>query len=374
MPSIMTAQEIYEAVLTETGPGILALIMTSGALNESSGKTDACGDYEDGYGYHSWGLFQEHDRGLGAGRSIAERTDPTNTIRHMTPYYRATLARASQSWHSDNDEMATWVYLQTEKPKDYQDMNGAAANGFRRRWLEVNSIAGEVMNPLRSDYLNALRSWLGRVTYDMGGKDPNTGLLDCSGYLTYAGVQALNGALGDPNWTSADGLRAYCRPIDDIELLPGDIVLFSQTYGGGGPNYATHCGVVEIRGVMLDCHDPGGCQRTNYESPYWARHRMPGFYRPVAFLLGDEGNEVADADKARVAELETVLGYLQVNVAAAVESATENVERKLETAANGGLTKAEMRDEIVSAQDDVANGLRPALNTLKMYGKSEPVE
>ncbi len=162
----------------------------------------------------------------------------------------------------------------------------------------------------RAALLAKIREYWG-CPYVFGGKSPETSF-DCSGLLTYC-ARAVGLDLGDPNYTSADGLRGHSTPV--VVPLPGDLVLFHTTYGTTGPNYATHCGVVNGPGTMLDTHD--GVHETNAQAPYWQAHLM-GYWRPSRY------DDVAiEEDAVKIAELETRLGYCQGDVADALQAGLE---------------------------------------------------
>ena len=57
----------------------------AGALAESGGDTEARGDVDAQGVAHSIGIWQMHDRGLGAGMTAAARTDPAQTDERTAP-------------------------------------------------------------------------------------------------------------------------------------------------------------------------------------------------------------------------------------------------------------------------------------------------
>lgn len=202
-----------------------------------------------------------------------------------------------------------------------------------------------------SDNSALVDAWIGAMAdlagtpYVFGGKDvARDGGLDCSGLLTST-ARRVGIDLGDPDYTSADGLKQYCDPVDEADVRRGDIVLFSQTYGNGGPDYATHVGVWLRPGVMLDTHD--GVHETNLYEPYWQQHLL-GFWRPRS-LAAEDGGE----DMARVEELTSLVGYLQGDVATALQDALDGA-RKAKTTAQRQAAYA---------------ALQAALNTLRTAGQ-----
>lgn len=90
----------------------------------------------------------------------------------------------------------------------------------------------------------ALQAVAHRIPYVWGGKNPlisrepwPTGGLDCSGFVTYA----LH-LLGGPDWRGShntDRLWTTLERIDEVELQPGDLVLYRGKYSTG-PNDVEH--------------------------------------------------------------------------------------------------------------------------------------
>lgn len=279
-------------------------IMVGGAYAESGWDTTKVGDNG-----ASIGLFQLHAAGRGAGLSVAEREDPDVQMRVMLPVYRAQYAVFAAAGYTDAD-LAWRVCCWSERPFDFENAESAAAQGYRAGWQQAALAPTEParptsLDPRRIAYLAAIEQWFGRP-YTWGGKTPDPGY-DCSGLLT-ACAQAVGLPLGDPNYTPADGLRDYCDERPGEQVLPGDLLLFHSTYGNGGPDYATHCGVYEAPGAMLDTHEGPGVGRTDYRQAYWQAHWLGGIWRPRAYRDESAGEE---DDPMRVAELESLVGVLR---------------------------------------------------------------
>lgn len=223
------------------------------------------------------------------------------------------------------------------------------------RWLaEVDRAGlGNLMDNKRFVFLDHIRAYFGKP-YVFGGKTPETSF-DCSGLLTHCGIE-VGLDLGNPYYTSADGLKAYCERIPLTHIAAGDLYLFSQTYGNTGPDYATHCGAATGDGThMLDTHgDPWpGVGQTNILTPYWQQHLM-GAWRPHGY--NDDGNKedpavIAELE-AKVRELESTKGYLTVDVANALQDALD------------GAAKARNKQERQEAYDSI----QAAINTLRRGG------
>lgn len=220
------------------------------------------------------------------------------------------------------------------------------------RWLAQVDRAGlgKPVDEKRMAFLNEIRNHFG-TPYVFGAKGPLT--FDCSGLLTYCGRQ-VGLDLGDPDLTSADGLKQYCESIPMTHAAPGDLYLFSQTYGSTGPDYATHCGAVAGTGniYMLDDHgDPWpGCGNTDITTPYWQQHLM-GAWRPIGYDDSEEDPALIAELQAKVTALESQLGYLTKDVAAALQSALTSAR-----VAKKAAQRTEALDSIQAAIDTLSRG------------------
>ena len=238
--------------------------------------------------------------------------------------------------------------------------NPNAAN-IRRGWetsarylQDVKSATG-ASTALREAFLAKLRSQFG-TPYVFGGKAP--GGFDCSGYLTWCAREA-GVDLGDPLMTNAEGLKRYCVELDVAQAAPGDVILFHSTYGEFGPNYATHCGVSlgVGSGRMYDTHvragDPEGAKETDIRQAYWQNHWLGGIWRPRSFLIVEESAPGTDATNA---DLINLLGYLQGDVARALQDALDDAAATTDEAHRRAVLQA----------------LQAAINTLRLSGISRP--
>jgi cell wall-associated NlpC family hydrolase len=215
-------------------------------------------------------------------------------------------------------------------------------------------------NDLAERWITAMQALTG-TPYVFGGKDPaRDGGLDCSGLLTFTARQ-VGLDLGDPDYTSADALKGYCEPVDDdADVRRGDVLLFHSTYGNGGPNYATHCGVWLRPGWMIDTHD--SVHETRHAEPYWQAHWLR-VWRPrgLAEAPTEEEDPAMIAElQARVAELETITGEMR-------RVASEILIPSLED------TLAVKRLPAV-AREKIALAAIPAANTISRLGQPEDTE
>lgn len=123
----LTNDQLYELVRRHGATPGLDRTMVAGALTESGGDADAEGD-----GGHSYGLWQLHDQGRGAGMSREERCDPDLACTRMLPFYREAWARAAGA--ATERLRATGAYLDAERPAGWTDLGSPAAARFRGRW------------------------------------------------------------------------------------------------------------------------------------------------------------------------------------------------------------------------------------------------
>ena len=100
---------------------------------------------------------------------------------------------------------------------------------------------GEVSaHPVTTSLLKEADSWIG-TPYAWGGNDRNG--VDCSGFVTQVFLRSLDISL--PR-TSQQQME-FCRPVDQKDLLPGDLVFF--TVRGG--DRVGHVGIYIGNGQMV---------------------------------------------------------------------------------------------------------------------------
>ena len=102
-------------------------------------------------------------------------------------------------------------------------------------------------------------------SYLMGGTDPSTGF-DCSGLVYYV----LNKTGHDTKARTSTELYHASTIIDDKELMPGDLVFFTGTYGKAE---VTHVGIYIGDGRMIHAGDENsGVCIADLNSDYWVSH------------------------------------------------------------------------------------------------------
>lgn len=88
------------------------------------------------------------------------------------------------------------------------------------------------------------------INYKMGAKDPSSGKLDCSGFVT----KIANDMGADINtyYTNAAKLNSMSEKIDRDDLEPGDLV-FWHDLTGTRHNGIYHIGIYTGNGIVTDC-------------------------------------------------------------------------------------------------------------------------
>ena len=101
--------------------------------------------------------------------------------------------------------------------------------------------------------------------YSMGGSSPETGF-DCSGFVFYV----LNSTGHTIKARTALDQYKASEKIDAGQLLPGDLVFFSGTYG---TSEVSHVGIYLGDGSMIHSGDEStGVHVSNITDGYWASH------------------------------------------------------------------------------------------------------
>jgi cell wall-associated NlpC family hydrolase len=312
-----TAQDVIDAARAAGADAPLARIMASAAMAEGEGDLDAEGDRTSDGTPHSFGPYQINDVNA-VPRAVS--TDLAAATRWMLAHeFRRTYDVAVADGY-EGERLARYVCMASERPLGWRGpgnpgLRTPAADRYAAEW---RLLLEEPVPDLRQAFLVELRRHRG-TPYVFGAKGPTN--FDCSGLLTYGGRQ-VGLDLGDPMMTSADALKQYCDPIPLEAVLPGDLYLFSQTYGSGGPHYATHCGAAIGDGThMLDDHgDPWpGCGVTDISQAYWQAHLI-GAWRPRGYGAAEEDDDVTNS------ELINLLGNIQGDWTDAAASAIQGAK------------------------------------------------
>ena len=93
------------------------------------------------------------------------------------------------------------------------------------------------------------------ISYKMGAKDPSSGKLDCSGFVSK--IANDMGADIDSYYTNAAKLSSMSKKIDKSDLQAGDLV-FWHDLAGTRHNYIYHIGIYNGDGTITDCSPSHG--------------------------------------------------------------------------------------------------------------------
>ena len=117
--------------------------------------------------------------------------------------------------------------------------------------------------PSRGDQIAQRALALVGLAYAWGGSSPRTGF-DCSGLIAY-----VMGQFGIYPGRTADAQAGAGTSVKGGDLLPGDIVVFANTYAGG----YSHTGIYVGGGRFVHAEDYGtGVVVSPVFGGYWARH------------------------------------------------------------------------------------------------------
>jgi hypothetical protein len=320
--------EAWLALYTRLGiPLALQRIMLAAVLVEGGLSPP----FPVGDGGHSYGPYQMHDQGAGAGLSRAEREDPETSSRLMyerefAPAYAEGLRRGYQ-----DTELAVWTYMRAERPAgwdgpDAPGLASPAATRFRAAYARLApyfaSASGDAEMPEHPLVAAALR-YQG-TPY---GLPPGPGQLDCSLLIVRACQDA--GIPLPPGTRTAEQLRQAARLVtsadqgwDNTCVQRGDLLFFERTYRGNPGERATHVGIALLGGQMLDANDARGTVGiTSLYTPYW-QERLFEARRLDLGRPGASGGEAAE-----------VLGGLLHDVLPALLRELEQAQAALDRAA-----------------------------------------
>jgi cell wall-associated NlpC family hydrolase len=355
----LTVAELYALVRRHGAAAGVDRCMVAGAEAESEGDPACQGDFE-GDHPHSIGLWQLNDQGLGAGLSAAERADPDRACTVMLPQY----VQWYDYWTGQGlvgEDLAARAYLWAERPKDYNVPGSAADQRIRQKWREASEVADNAA--LRAAILAAAANLRG-VPYRMDPQPDGVHTLDCSLFV----VQTFaNAGIPFPlGVRTAEQTRRVCDPVDWPDVQRGDLLFFERTYDcperpGPDGKLATHIGISQGAGTlrMWDCHasngdsGPPGVGETDISTPYWQDHLFEA-RRPRQYALPTTDGPVPPAVPL-AADLQNLLGYLQGDVADALQRALD-----------GARAAPDPR-----GRDDAYGALQAAINTLRRGGPAQ---
>lgn len=134
------------------------------------------------------------------------------------------------------------------------------------------------MEPIRRDLLVEAQSWIG-TKYKYGGHSRSG--TDCSGMI----MEIYFNTTGIKLPRNSGEQKSYCREIHDKDMMPGDLVFFSN---GGKNGRIGHVGMYVGNGQMIHASGSRGVMISLLEEKYWQTH-YAGAGRVEAFskLLAD---------------------------------------------------------------------------------------
>jgi len=200
------------------------------------------------------------------GLKVRARPDPHAAVKGALPFGTLVVATGEPPQAGGG---LTWLHIKT----DAYALEGWVAMQF------LTPLSAPVNHDgLREQVLATAERRKG-IPYQIPPDRSGVATLDCSLFVVLTFSDA-----GIPFGTSvrtADQIRKACRPIDDTDVLPGDLLFFENTYPAGA-GVASHVGLSlgAGTGMMWDCHasngdsGPPGVGQTNVRTPYWTSHWM----------------------------------------------------------------------------------------------------
>jgi cell wall-associated NlpC family hydrolase len=354
---IYHVQEIYAIVQAICPDPFLARVMTAAVLAESGGNSAAVGD-----GGRSRGWYQIHDI---HGLDTPTRHDPVASTQWAYGHLFLPAYTMGQARGYTDEQLAVFTYLQAERPYGYRNpdapgWDSAAAARFRAQWQRV---LAEVPWAAWQEAVWAHRDDWPTARYRLHPPPDGITTLDCSLYVLQ--VYAAAGYPFPAGIRTAEQIRQVCQPIAWDALVPGDLLFFERTYAATEPpgpdgRLATHVGLSAGAGTyrMWDAHERGALPavgETDISTTYWQDHLFAAG-RP--YHVVQEGD-----DMGRVAELESLIGYLTHDVHAALAAAWNDA-----AAAHAALLQARsarQRQAAAARWAGAAEAMAAALATLQ---------
>lgn len=114
------------------------------------------------------------------------------------------------------------------------------------------------------------RSYIGKVRYQYGAKNPDTGFSDCSGF-THTVFKKAGYNIG--TYTEAVWLDDKLMNVSKDELQAGDLILFKNTYDSHYVDNVSHIAIYIGDGKFIDCGSDGVHEDSLYKQ-YWINHYL----------------------------------------------------------------------------------------------------
>lgn len=204
-----------------------------------------------------------------------------------------------------NPEMAQQLIAQGGLNDEYVNfLEGGASGGTDNKTaLAVVAGAKDILN----NGINGVK-----VRYVFGGNSAKSGSLDCSSFTQY--VFKTYGGTGIGRTTSQQRLAGLGN-VSKGDLLPGDLVLFKNTYASGYPEGVSHVGIYIGGGDFIhNSSGKGGVTVNNLSEDYWTKHWLKGRRVFQATMSGgDDGKKPSGSGTEYVA---TAYGAEWINLGA----------------------------------------------------------
>lgn len=122
-----------------------------------------------------------------------------------------------------------------------------------------------------NNVVSIARSYIGKVKYVFGAKNPDEGQADCSGFTQTVFKKAGYDIAGytEGVWTDSKLLN-----VSKSDLQVGDLILFKNTYDSGYVDGVSHIGIYSGNGNFIHCSSTVGVKEESLNTTYWINHYL----------------------------------------------------------------------------------------------------
>ncbi|MBX7151466.1 C40 family peptidase [bacterium] len=159
-----------------------------------------------------------------------------------------------------------------KKKEVLTDNTSTLPNGGLNGGVAVSIAAGSISKDQQEAMIREIDSWLG-TPYKFGVVEKNKGA-DCSGFVGSVFKKVLN---VDLPRQSAD-MYALGKPVEESDLVFGDLVFFQNTYKGA--QGASHVGIYVGNDRFAHASTTVGVTYSNLTEPYYSQHFL-GYKRVI---------------------------------------------------------------------------------------------
>lgn len=121
-----------------------------------------------------------------------------------------------------------------------------------------------------SNVVEIARSYIGKVKYVFGAKDPDNGRSDCSGF-THRVFERAGYKIG--GYTEAVWTDSSLENVSKNNLRAGDLILFKNTYDSGYKDGVSHIGIYSGNGMFIHCGSAGVVEE-KLNTPFWNQYYL----------------------------------------------------------------------------------------------------